>query len=491
MKVRITLTALLILFFTTYAEGQNPDDALRYSQRFYSGTARFTGMGGAFTALGGDLSSIGINPAATGIFSRSEFSITPVVGYNRSRTMFTSTSDDFRYSFGIGQAGFLMPWVNTGSESGLISANFAYSYNQFNNFNSNIGIRGISSTSSMADYWASSSNGTNYSLLSGAQGMAYDAWLIDTINGSGANQYATVFSRYGDAGSSTYGQHLRRVITNEGSSGEHSFSVGANFNNNLFAGVTVGLSRFNYTGHYEHLETDPDNDIDDFNSLSFVDHFNAAGSGFSIKAGLIYLPADFLRLGAAIHSPTIYSVREYFYENLSSSFDDSDRYEFKSDAYRYSYRLTTPFRAQAGIALQLKKVALLSMDYEYVDYSMTRFSRASDGYEYDNENESVKDIFRSTHNIRAGGEYRIGTLYLRGGYGYYGKAFNEAEPNGNTFHTSVSGGIGMRQSDFYFDLGFTRLQSSEKYFMYNYANVDPVTLETSRSNFVATLGFRF
>jgi hypothetical protein len=80
---------------------------------------------------------------------------------------------------------------------------------------------------------------------------------------------------------------------------------------------------------------------------------------------------------------------------------------------------------------------------------------------------------------------------MRGGYGYYGKAFSAAEANSDTFHSIISGGLGIRQSNFFFDVGFSKLQNSEKYFMYNHENVDPVTIETAKNNFQATLGFRF
>ena len=41
---------------------------------------------------------------------------------------------------------------------------------------------------------------------------------------------------------------------------------------------------------------------------------------------------------------------------------------------RFQYALTTPFRVLAGVAVQIKKFALLSADYEFVDYSTARFS---------------------------------------------------------------------------------------------------------------------
>ncbi len=488
---RIILAAIIIAACGTHINAQNPDDALRYSQQFYSGTARFSAMGGAFTALGGDISSFALNPAGAGVFRRSEFSISPHVGFINTYSYFTSEAEESIYNFNLGQFGVVVPMIQGGSQSGLVSLNFGYGYNVNNNFTASTIIRGVNSTSSMADYWASISSGTRYNELSGASGMAFDAWLIDTITGGSGMQYATVFSRYGESATSTYGQSVRRVITNEGFGGEHSFTIGANLNNNLFAGATLGLARFNYTGHYEHLENDPNNTIFDFNSFSYIDHYEATATGYSFKAGIIYLPFEFLRIGLAFHSPTIYRVSEYYYEDLTSSFDDGDRYEYKTDAFRFNYRLTTPYRVLGGLAVQLMKAATISVDYEMVDYGMTRFSKASDGYQYYDENESIKNIFRRSNNIRAGAEYRLGGLYFRGGYGYYGTAFNSSEVNSDNFHTSISGGIGFRQSSFYVDLAYTRLTNPMKYYMYNYYNVDPVTIETTRNNIIATIGLRF
>ena len=394
-------------------------------------------------------------------------------------------------------SGFVMPIFNSGSESGLISANFGYAYNQNNSFNEDIGITGINSTSSMADYWAESSNGLHFNNLGKAQGMAYDAWLIDTITGSGrinpttgnfGYDYASIFSFYGEQ-PSTYGQSLRRIITNSGTAGEHSFSLGSNFNNNLFAGVTLTYARFNYQGHYEHFETDPNDNVPDFNSLSYVNHLDATGSGFNAKVGIIYLPVEFIRLGAAVHTPTIYRVQEYYYEDLSSSFDDGERFEISPDPFRFDYRVTTPWRFLAGAALQIEKSATLSFDYEFVDYGSSKFSRASDGYQYEDENADIQDIYKGAHNIRIGGEYRLGGLYLRGGYGMYGKAFSESEANSDTFQRTIAGGLGFRSSSFYIDLGFSNLSSSQTYFMY--WDADPAIIEKNRSSYIITLGFRY
>ncbi|MBA4322100.1 MAG: hypothetical protein C0408_04720, partial [Odoribacter sp.] len=239
--------ASLILIFVSAiflnVNSQNVDDALRYSQVFYSGTARFNSMGGAFTALGGDLSSISLNPAGTGVFRSFEFSLTPQLYYNTTSSAWnSSSSSDFRYNLNLNQIGVVTNILSTGKETGLVSLNAAYSYNRTNNFNENITISGISQNSSMADYWAGQANadgGTYYKNLTGAAGIAYDAWIIDTISGTGAMQYATTFSAYGTNTNSTYGQTIRRIITNEGYTGEHAFSIGGNYSDKIFFGATL------------------------------------------------------------------------------------------------------------------------------------------------------------------------------------------------------------------------------------------------------------
>ena len=52
-------------------------DALRFSQTNYGSSARFKGMGNAQIGVGGDISSLGGNPAGLGLFTRSEFVLTP------------------------------------------------------------------------------------------------------------------------------------------------------------------------------------------------------------------------------------------------------------------------------------------------------------------------------------------------------------------------------------------------------------------------------
>ena len=43
------------------------------------------------------------------------------------------------------------------------------------------------------------------------------------------------------------------------------------------------------------------------------------------------------------------------------------------------------------------------------------------------------------------------SVYLRGGYALYGSGFTRGEDNEDNIISVLSGGIGIRQSNFYFD----------------------------------------
>ncbi len=484
-KRNLMLFVLLSAFSGLYA--QNVDDALRYSQLLYGGTARFMSMGGAFTALGGDLSSLSQNPAGLGVFRSSEFSVTPQLNYINSDARFNGTTSDYLYNFNLSQAGFVTNIFSGNKATGLVKLNFGYSFNKTNNLHQSIMIRGINNSSSMADYWAGVSQGTSYQDLSGPEGIAFDTYVIDTITGSGGRGFATPFSN------SVYGQSVRRLISNDGYTGEHAISLGANYSDKLFLGATFGISELRYISHFEHIETTNVPLASQFSSFDYIDHYEDRGTGYSIKLGAIVKPVEAVRIGVAFHSPVWYHIDEYFFETISSNFTDGNRYESSNNPMRFSYALATPFRILAGVAVQIKKVALLSADYEFLDYSSARFSQTGDGYDYTDKNNAIKASLKSASNFRLGGEYRFDKLYLRAGYGYYGKAFNSTEDNANLDYNSISAGIGFREQRFALDFAYTRYDYSQKYVLYPLDNTFTPAVANIAANqnmFTLTLAYK-
>ncbi len=487
------LMAGLSLLQGTFA--QTIDDALRYSQVFYGGTARFSSMGGAFTALGGDMSSLSQNPAGLGVFRSSEITLSPQLFHNSTTAGFNGTSSqDYLYNFNLSQAGIVTGLISKGDESGLISLNFGYSFNKTNNFHQTVRIQGVNNSSSMADYWASIGEGTNYKDLSGGSGIAYDTWIIDTLRGAASKAYGTVYSNYGDNPPSRYGQSVRRLLSNDGYTGEHAFSIGGNYANKIFFGATLGISRLKYSSHYEHMESTDASLPSMFKDFTYIDHYEDTGTGYTLKVGAIFKPVDFIRIGVAFHSPTWYHISEYFYEDITSHFTDGTKYESGNDPLRYNFALTTPFRLLGGVAVQIQKIGLISADYEFVDYSTAKFSQTGDHYDYTNKNSQIKDGLRPTSNFRLGGELRLNKLYLRTGYGYYGKAFRSGDNNDNLDYRTLSFGAGFREQNISIDLGFTNYKYSQSYFLYPLPNsFDPAlaSLNTVNNMFTVTVGYKF
>jgi hypothetical protein len=493
---RISLIILAAFILLSGVFSQNVDDALRYSQVFYGGTARFMSMGGAFTALGADLSSLSQNPAGLGVFRSSELSISPQLFHINTSAGFNGITSDYLYNFNLGQVGIVSNIISNSNETGLITLNIGYSFNKTNNLSQSMRIQGVSNTSSMADYWAGISNGWYNNELGDNvpdARMAYDAYVIDSLPGSRLS-YGTVFSNYGDNPPSQYGQTVRRLVSNEGYTGEHALSIGGNYSNKIYFGATLGISKLKYTSNYEHLESTSANLPSKFENFTYTDHFENTGTGYSLKIGAIIKPIETLRIGLAFHSPTFYRINEYFYENLTSNFTDGGKYEFSNDPARYNYALTTPFRVLTGVAFQVKKFALLSADYEFVDYSIARFSETGDNFDYSEKNLNIKNSLKSASNIRLGGEFRIDKLYLRTGYGYYGKAFKPGEDNENLDFSSFSLGAGYREQNVSIDFAFTSYRSTQKYVLYALdTSFDPAiaSLNTVRNMFTITVGYKF
>jgi Long-chain fatty acid transport protein len=492
---RISLLIFAVLSVFAGVTAQNVDDALRYSQVFYGGTARFMSMGGAFTALGGDISSLSQNPAGLGVFRSSELTITPqlfqiktTAGFNR-----VSSSDNL-YNFNLPQIGIVGSFISNDKETGLVTLNFGYSFNKTNNLSQSVVIQGVSNSSSMADYWAGLGNGTFYNNLQGAERLAFDSWVMDTVTGSGGKSFGTVFSNYGDNPTSTYGQTIRRLVTNEGYIGEHSFSIGGNYSNKVFFGATFGVTTLRFTSHYEQLESTDITLPSQFKDFTYTDHFEDRGTGYSLKLGAIFKPVDAVRIGLAFHSPTWYRINEYYYNDITSNFTDGGKYESSNDPLRFNYALATPFKFLAGVGVQIRKFALLSADYEFVDYSSARFSQTGDGYDYSLKNLEIKNSLKPTSNFRLGGEFRLNNLYLRTGYGFYGKPFKSGEDNANLDYSSISFGAGFREQNLSIDFAFTNYKYSQKYFLYPVdAGIDPAVadLNTIKNMFTLTLGYKF
>ncbi|TFH39165.1 MAG: hypothetical protein E4G95_01850, partial [Bacteroidia bacterium] len=237
--------------------------------------------------------------------------------------------------------------------------------------------------------------------------------------------------------------------------------------------------------------SDDDNNIPIFEDFTYTNVVYTDGTGYNFKVGIIVRPISALRVGFAFHAPTVFRLNEYYYDSMIAN-DIYGRYDEANDPFRFEYTLTTPMRFNTGISLQIGKMGIISGDYEYVDYSTAKFAKASDLYDYFNENDDIKSIFAASHNFRIGGEMRLSTMfYLRGGYSFYGSGFQSDQDNADNNYSVYSGGVGFRQSNIYFDLSYALRHNSQAYFMYGYPTLDPVELTYNRHMITGSIGLRF
>ena len=489
MKKAIIIS--LILFISVgFTFSQNEVDALRYSQSYLTGTARYVSMGGAFGALGGNFSAISTNPGGIGVFRSSEFSITPNFSYNLSSSDINGNLyEDFKYNFELSNMS-IVGTIKSKSENGWKSTSFGFGYNKTNDFNMNLAIKNHNAKSSLLDDWTSDANNNNWLNMGNSLGQQANLIFQDGTS-------TTPQQWLSDLTNSDYGQYQSRTISTSGSAGEYTFVLGANYDNMVYLGGSLSINTVRYKETVNHNETNFPEDIDYINSFNYRTSLETVGTGTGLKLGAIVKPIDWVRIGLAIHSPIFYNLRDTYSASIdaSLSLDNGDTLTSASMNGGYDYSIVTPFKAISSMAFTINKFAIISIDYEYVDYTKARLrdgGEDANSYDFDFENSNIQSVYTTTSNIKGGVEFRFGPLSLRGGYAYYGSPYAEGELNEDADYTVYSAGFGINNNNLYFDLGYSHMSNNQNYVMYPNAEGTAIAnTEFSNNQLLATIGLRF
>lgn len=478
-KILILAIFFSMAFFTSV--GQSDMDAFRFSQTEWQGTARFMGAGGAFGAIGAEFSALNINPAAIGVYKKSEITFTPLVvsimnstaQYNGSSSPYLSTN------YNLNNAGIVIT-IPLEDKTKWNAVQMGFGYNRIKDYNNTFRIEGTSKNSSIADQLINMANGTSIDNLQGDAELAFMTWFIDSLSGGG-NQYYSHFS----------GQNVKqkKYTHTSGAIDEMIFTFGGNYNDQLYIGMTVGVPFINYREQSTYSEIDEegfDNLIDEFR---MEDALSVKGIGVNLKLGLIYQPVDFFRLGLAFHTPTYYgNMKDHFTRSMISYFDDggdSDVYEYSNT---FNYKLNTPLRAIGSVAFLIQKRAFISADYEFTNYALANMF--ANDYSFVTENEEIRNKYGVSHTIRVGTEiYLTENFLVRLGYNFMSNPYKN-EINHSPAHLAAAG-VGLRFNSFFVDLAYNIKFSQENYWMYDAAFVTASENNYTTHKVAATVGFKF
>lgn len=537
MHMRFSLFLYFALSFLS-VQAQNTVDAERFARTTSYGTARSMGMGGAMSAVGADFSAATLNPAGLGLYRKSEFFLSPTLRIISNKTDLNDESNKASMSnFGFSSIGFVITG-NPGRPRGqsedeqeassgfkLRSWTFAAGMNQLDQYSRRTNAGGWNQYNSMTDYYAAAAGNSTLDTVN--QDFYYNLWynyFIDTVQTANGTGWVP-----GILNGQVYQQYQRKET---GRTNSWDFSFAVNLSDKLYFGVGLGLLDIRYSSDAILTETDsknvyqvndPANHLYNIKSFSVQDQYTTAGVGINGKLGIIYRPIDALRFALALQTPSLLTLTDSYTSNFQATFDSGTQFSpYNTGQGNFKYNLTTPFRVTFGTAFQIQKVAILSAEVDYTDYSTMNFSTASVGlgtpYSFSEENRDMSNLFSSAINYRAGAEFRFDKVYLRAGYAgfapvwiktaekfddinsYDASTGNFASPGFKTNRQIFSGGFGFRLKTFYMDLGISYQKDGQKFALYslpgNYAadgyGVAPVVRNTrSMIRSVITFGFKF
>ena len=422
---------LLALFFTYFAHSQTINDAVRYSLYDIGGTARTVGAGGALGALGADFSVLSTNPAGLATYRRSEFMFTPTVNLSNIKSELEGSQnqpvEQTKTKFNLNNLGLVI--ANRPYESKWKTANFGVGLNRLANFHQEIFYEGTS-PGSITDRFLELAVGKNLSELGDfEEGLAYDAFAIfDDDNG----QYFSDFLLAEDVEKS---QRIERV----GSVNELVFSLAGNYNEKLMLGVTVGIPFIRFEERKVYREIDEDDSTPVFEELKYEENLNTTGAGINLKIGAIYRVNQMIRVGAAIHTPTSFSLEDTWSSSILYEFTHPD---FSSPGEQFSpegffeYSFKTPWRYIGSLGVIIKKYGFLSADIEYVSYSGSEFKFTNTDSSEDLDflrilNGQISNELKGGVNLRLGGEFAYNFLRFRGGFSITDNPFENVDEKNN------------------------------------------------------------
>lgn len=526
-------------------------DMFELSQtQFNFGTARAMAMAGAFTSLGADLSSMSINPAGLGMYRHNDISITPMMSFLRSSSNAEPYGRNKRDRFSMANIGFV---ANVYEGSGkLVSLNFGFGYTRIADLNYDYSYQRWGQEATIGDVYSRllnwggfskndfyNNNGSgdwNWDRIPAEYfnaALAYRGYLIDQTDPTNPSTWAPTW-----VGNNADIAHFTSMRS-RGSIGEYDISLGANINNKLYIGATLGIQSVYQHKYIDYAEEyfyagGTGSEVDghgpsglDYQLMWWKLNQDVVinGTGINFKAGIVYRPFTNLRIGAAIHTPTYYDL-DYKVQSAAAGLayanndtdpnvnPDSDGYiptggNMTSPLFIYdgpnSWSFVSPTRLLLGASYSFGDRAVIAVDYERDWYNGIRIKNNPSGLDSQTwYNDKFRELLKGSNILRVGAEFKpLPVLSLRAGFGYSGSAFKD---DNVVFSSPVikettyyGAGVGFAVArGIVLDLAYQYLSSKTTDYYLFYVQDSEGMAESARynttftrHNVALTLGFRF
>lgn len=518
-------------------------NAYNYSKTDLKGTARYMGMAGAFGALGGDISTLSQNPAGIGVYRSNEITMTLGITGISAETQTSVNIKNNLTKFAFDNIG-IVGTFNTGKDLGLVSYNFGFAYNRQNSYDQTYRVQYNKLRSSVTNYIADQSFLIPEDDLGGVNVQSGDAYDIKGLPWLSILGYESLLMSpqknpeggyYNDSYEGLFGKNASGsgslYVRERGHTNEYTFNFGGNVANVVYFGIGLGIMDLDYemtSSHDENLSgtsgfvpvyEEDDDKVYNYpitsSNFSLWNHLKTEGTGFNVKLGLIARVTDYWRLGLSFHTPTYYSMSDYYLASVDNRYtylkgnDEVLRNDVTDTPEgRYNYDLVTPWKFTASTAFVIGKKGIVSFDYEYTAYDKMSMSE-TDGIEMNGVNDDIATYFKAGHTFRIGGEYRI-TPQLSARLGYAnqlspmkvdagdqvniaGMAPHYTLDRGTQYYTC---GLGYRFGIFYADMAYVHKNAKSDVLAFSpIVNTgltsEVATLKAKNNSFMMTLGLRF
>ncbi len=509
MKIIYTIILSLVV---SNSFAQTPDEALRTAWFTQNGSARIIAIGGVMGSLGGDISAAHINPAGIGLYRTKEIvlslgNLNNVNNFNYRTTSSTNEKPAFEY----GTSGIVIGKTNQYTKEKMKSSAFSFSVNQMANYNNRISFKGFNNSSSFSEQYIeelvndkADTNAAMRNYIFGST-LAYRTFLVDTLNDATGKHIG-----YKSLVPIATGVNQDYDAVTKGGYHEIAIAFATNLKDKFYFGGSLNIPIVSYKRELNYAETDVStNPNNQFGFFKYSETLNSSGIGVGFKFGAIYKPAEFWRIGLAIHTPQFISYKDNIRASMTTNTETyAGTHTESSDALNNNnagerkYTISTPYRIIASGSYVFRETentkkqrAFLSADIEFVNYRGARFSKtdengnAVDGY-YKTLNGVVKNSYKGNLNFKIGGELKFDPFAFRLGAAYYGSPY--ADENLKANRLVLSGGVGYRNHGMFIDLSFAHTIMNEVNFPYRLNDVaNTFALQTGNlQNVMMTIGFK-